>query len=69
MKITRFLIARSDGNLRIVTKRPRLGADEVAFRIEVTIPDTWGKVHPDVLALSMPDPPDALVQASAERAD
>lgn len=57
MKVIRYLVVRAGGDVRIVTKRPRLRWDEVAFRLEVNIPDTWGEVLGSI-ELDMPDPPD-----------
>jgi hypothetical protein len=59
-KVAKFLILRSDGECRIVTKYPRLRFDEFAFRLNVTIPAGWGAVQSDSIELAMPEPPEGV---------
>lgn len=57
-----FLIVRADGDIRAVKRRPRLGFDEVAFPVTVTIPITWGQIQATSIEVTMPEPPEALVR-------
>lgn len=52
----KYLIARSDGEMRVVTKRPRLRWDEVAYEVRVNVPDAWGEIK-GIIELSMAEPP------------
>lgn len=71
-KLTAFLIYRaSDASLRVNRKRPDLAWDELAFTVDVIVPDPWGRLAgavvielpengPAVVEISLPDaPPDA----------
>jgi hypothetical protein len=61
-KITAFLIYRAaDASLRVVTRRPNLAWDEVAFTVEVTVPDPWGRLAGSVL-IELPDNGPAIVE-------
>lgn len=61
-KITAYLIYRaSDASLRVVTRRPSLAWDEVAFAVEVTVPDPWGRLAGSVL-IELPDNGPAVVE-------
>ena len=71
MKIIRKLIFRADGEMRISKGRTlQLRVDEVAFPLEVIIPDTWGKFYAEnAITLTMPGVPSAsVVVGKKERA-
>lgn len=55
MQLRKFLIVRADGEVRVVSKAPRLRFDEFAYRLIVTIPDTWSSIVGE-LTLTMPEP-------------
>lgn len=61
MKINGYLIVRADGTMRTTKKAVRLGIDEVAFRLNVTIPAMWGKVQAPSIDIDLPEPPEAVV--------
>ena len=42
MNQTHYLIIRSDGSVRIVTRYPSLRTDEVAYRMVIKLPAGWG---------------------------
>lgn len=44
MVVNGYLIVRADGSTRTVTKTPRLAMDEFAFRLRITLPESWGHV-------------------------
>lgn len=48
MIVNAYLIVRADGSTRTVSRAPRLGMDEFAFRLRVKVPDTWGKIAGDI---------------------
>lgn len=60
MKFQRFLIVRSDGEMRIMKRASGLSWDEVAFRVTVNIPEGWGRVRGDI-EITMPEPPTEAV--------
>lgn len=61
-KKTAFLIYRaSDDSLRINNKRPSLAWDEIAFTVDVTIPDPWGRLAGSVL-IELPENGPAVVE-------
>lgn len=63
-KMTAYLIYRaSDASLRVVTRRPSLAWDEVAFAVEVTVPDPWGRLAGSVL-IELPDNGPAVVEVT-----
>ena len=57
---TVLLVVSASGEVRCGT-RPRIGDDEVAFRIKLHFPDGWGKVQAQEIKLTIPDPPAALL--------
>ena len=68
--VWRWIIVRAtNGQIRLVTTNPQLFGrgklrwDEVAFRIEIQIPDLWKKVQDDVMRIVLPQPalPTAVV--------
>lgn len=57
-----FLVYRAnDQSLRTVRKLPRLAWDEVAFNIEVTVPDPWGRLAGSIL-VELPETGPAVVE-------
>lgn len=59
-KLTAYLVARADGQLRVVNRNPRgrLRWDEVAVPVRVEIPDAWGEVRAeDEVVIRFPEPP------------
>lgn len=68
-KITRTLVVSADGNARILTtKYPRLGLDEVGFRLNINMPVGWGHIVGNI-DIDMPEPPDALITSTLERVE
>lgn len=59
-----YLIVRSDGTHRTVTRVSNLRLDEVAFPLTITIPKTWGRIQEERIEIAMPNPPAALVKAA-----
>jgi hypothetical protein len=51
---TVFLVIRVDKTVR-AAKKPRIAADEVAVRIDLNYPDSWGKVLSGNLEVNVPD--------------
>lgn len=49
----RYLVVRADRSTRIVTRLPRLAADEIAVPLVLNFPDTWGRVTEPV-TIEMP---------------
>ena len=61
-KITAYLIYRaSDASLRVNVRRPDLAWDEVAFTVEVTVPNPWGRLAGSVL-IELPESGPAIVE-------
>lgn len=61
-KITAYLIYRAaDASLRVVRKRPALAWDEVAFTVNVTVPDPWGRLA-GAIAIDLPENGPAVVE-------
>lgn len=54
MKIKKFLIVTAGGDARVVTRQPQLAVDEFAYRLTISIPDTWGSVLGEI-SLTLPD--------------
>lgn len=54
MRQTIYLVIRADRTVR-AAKRPRLMADEIALKINLDFPATWGKVLTDEVTLTVPD--------------
>lgn len=55
MKIKKFLVVRADGDARIVSRMPKLRLDEFAYRLNISIPDSWASVVGDI-DIALPDP-------------
>lgn len=52
-----YLIVRADQTTRTVKRLPDLALDEVAFPIEIEIPDGWGRVlRSEPIRLALPAP-------------
>lgn len=63
-KLKAFLIYRAhDQNLRVVTRYPRLAWDEVAFAVEISVPDPWGRMA-GAIAIELPENGPAVVEVS-----
>ncbi|KKM65953.1 hypothetical protein LCGC14_1486060 [marine sediment metagenome] len=52
--IKRWLIVRANGALRVTTRRPSLRYDEISFRLNITIPASWG-CEAGTVDLSIPE--------------
>lgn len=60
--LTAYLIYRAaDQSLRVVRKRPLLAWDEVAFTVNVTVPDPWGRLA-GAIAIDLPESGPAVVE-------
>lgn len=57
-----YLVVRADGEIR-VAKRPRVGTDEIAVRLNLTFPEGWGSVTNEI-NIEMPEPPVVEGQAT-----
>lgn len=53
VKETIYLVVRADRTFR-VAKKPRMNRDEVAIKVALTFPDSWGRVVAEV-DLTMPE--------------
>jgi len=62
MLIERILIIKADGAVHLRKPNPRknFAADEVGFRIAITLPQTWGQCIGNV-ELTVPELPEATV--------
>lgn len=70
MKITGYLIVRADGTTRTTKKMVNLALDEVAFRLTITIPTTWGRIQAPAIDVVLPEPPEAkVILGDAEMSD
>jgi hypothetical protein len=57
-----YLIYRaSDDSFRVNNKQPRLAWDEIAFTLEVSIPDPWGRLAGAVL-IDLPEQGPAVIE-------
>lgn len=57
-----FLVYRaSDDSLRVNTKQPNLAWDEIAFTVNVTIPDPWGRLAGSIL-IELPETGPAVIE-------
>ncbi len=62
MTVRGYLIVRGDGQMRMVSRTPRLALDEVAFPVSVAIPRMWGVVHTaNPITVTLPEPPEVQV--------
>lgn len=55
MKLDRVLVISAGGETRVVNRMPALRLDEFAYRLVITIPDTWASVLGEI-NVSLPDP-------------
>jgi hypothetical protein len=61
-----FLIFRAhDSNLRVVTRRPNLEWDEIAFDISVTVPQPWGRLAGSIV-VELPENGPAYVEVTTD---
>lgn len=61
-----FLIFRAhDSNLRVVTRRPNLDWDEIAFDISVTVPQPWGRLAGSIV-VELPENGPAVVEVKQD---
>lgn len=59
-----YLIYRaSDDSLRVNNKAPRLAWDEIAFTVDVTIPDPWGRLAGAIL-IELPETGPAVIEVA-----
>ena len=66
MRESIYLVIRRPLRSR-AARRPRLNKDEVAIRINLVFPDTWGKVLPDQVTVTVPDfAPSAVVTKTSD---
>ena len=61
IQVEGYLVVDAAGNLRVLKSTPRLKMDEVAFRLTVSIPRTWGRVQSTTIDVALPEPPEARV--------
>ena len=65
-KMTAYLIYRaSDASLRVVRKRPDLAWDELAFTVNVNVPDPWGRLA-GAIVIDLPENGPAVVEVQTE---
>lgn len=63
-RLNAFLIYRAcDQSLRTVTRRPSLAWDEVAWQVELTVPDPWGRLAGSIL-IDLPESAPPVVQVT-----
>jgi len=59
-----YLVYRaSDDSLRVNNKPPRLAWDEIAFAVDVTIPDPWGRLAGSIL-IELPEQGPAVIEVA-----
>lgn len=57
VKLDRYLVISAGGAARVVNRLPVLSLDEFAYRLVITIPDSWASVLGEInIALPDPDP-------------
>lgn len=59
-----YLVIGADRSVRAV-KRPRLGADEVAVKVNLRFPDTWGTVVGEI-DITVPDFAPTVAESEGE---
>lgn len=65
-KMKAFLIYRaSDQSLRVNKTMPSLAWDELAFAVEVTVPDPWGRLA-GAITIDLPENGPAIVEVVTE---
>lgn len=55
MILRKYLIVRADGEVRVVSKTPRLSLDEFAYRLIVKIPESWASIVGQI-DIELPEP-------------
>jgi len=53
--LKRFLVVSAGGEVRVVHRDPVLRLDEFAFRLNITIPDSWASIVGEI-NLYYPEP-------------
>lgn len=65
-KLKAFLIYRaSDQNLRVNKMMPSLQWDELAFAVEVNVPDPWGRLA-GAITIDLPENGPAVIEVAHE---
>lgn len=65
-KLKAYLIYRAaDQNLRVVKSAPRLAWDEIAFTVEVNVPDPWGRLAGAVV-IDLPENGPAVIEVAVD---
>lgn len=56
--VKKYLIIRASGDTRIVTRNPSwtLRNDEIAYQVNIKIPDAWGRMVSTSIDITLPDP-------------
>jgi len=58
MRARVYLVVNGRGDCRLNKRRPLLNWDEVAFPINVQVPQAWGRVYDDAAVdVTLPAPP------------
>lgn len=61
-----FLVFRArDERVRVVTRNPQLDWDEVAFTVQVNVPDPWGRLA-GAIVIDLPENGPAVIEVSGE---
>jgi len=59
MIFKRYLILNSNGDGRVISRQPsRLRTNEVAFRLNVVVPDGWARLAGQKIEVELPPPPE-----------
>lgn len=69
MRLSAYLVVRADGEMRVTKKRVNLRIDEVAFPLNVTVPQMWGRVQTTTIDVVLPEPPEARVSVGDAELD
>lgn len=57
----RYLVLDSNGEGRVVTRWPqKLKTNEVAFRLNVKVPEGWARIADQDITVELPPPPAAV---------
>ena len=57
-RVTKYMIVTGDGSARITTRYPwHLKANEIAYSVVINVPDSWGRLQPGKIELTLPDNP------------
>lgn len=55
---TKYLIITGDGGARVTTRYPwHLKGNEIAYRLSIDVPDSWGRLMNKGISLTLPDQP------------